>query len=98
MQFMATLTHSPDNCWAREEHAEKASDWIEGMETKAEEAGVGLRGAFVAPNEHTFYLVLESDDFSAVTEFLGPPLLQDHNGHVTPVITLQQADEVLLDG
>lgn len=57
-----------------------------------------MRGAFVAPNEHTFYLVLESDDFSAVTEFLGPPLLHDHDGHVAPVITLQRADEVLLDG
>ena len=66
------------------------------MDAKAEEAGVELQGAFVAPNEHTFYLHLESDDFSALTEFLGPPLLHNHDGHVEPVITLQRADEVLL--
>lgn len=97
MQFIARLTHSPDYCWAREEHAEKASDWIDGMETRAEDAGIELQGAFVTPNEHTFYFLLEWDDFGAVSEFLGPPLLHDHDGHIAPVITLQRADEVLLE-
>lgn len=94
---MARLVHSPDNCWAREENEEEASDWIESMETRADDAGVELQRAFVTPNEHTFYIILESDDFGAVSEFLGPPLLEDHDGHVAPVIPLQQADEVFLE-
>lgn len=67
------------------------------MDTKAEKAGVELQGAFVAPNGHTFYIFLESDDFSAVTEFLGPPLLHDHDGRDAAIITLQRADGVLLE-
>lgn len=97
MLFVATLRHSPDNCWARDEHEQKAKDWIAGISSKAEESGVELHGAYVTPNEHTFYFVLEADDFGSVTEFLGPPLLEDHDGHVAPVISFEQASERLLE-
>ena len=95
MQFIATVTHSPDNCWARPENEEKSREWIEGMHTNAEETGVQLHGAFVAPNEHTFYFLMEAETFEAVTEFLGPPLLQDHDGHVVPVLGLSEVDDVI---
>ena len=97
MLFVATLTHSPDNCWARAEHEQMAEDWIADMDEKAERSDVELHGAYVTPNEHTFHFVVESDDFGAVTEFLGPPLLQDHDGHIAPVISFDQAADVLLE-
>lgn len=95
MQFIVTLTHSPDDCWARPENEDVADEWIEGMDANAEEAGIQLRGAYATPNEHTFYFVVEADTFEAVTEFLGPPLLQDHDGHVAPVVDLAAAGDVL---
>lgn len=97
MQFVATLTHSPADCWAREENEEKAEAWIADMESRAERTGVTLHGAYVTPSEHTFYFVLESDDFGAVTEFLGPPLLQDHDAHVAPVVSFGEASEAVLE-
>ena len=97
MHFIATLEHSADRCWARDEHEEKAREWIGSMEERAEEHGVELHGGYVAPNEHTFYFVLEADSFEAVSGFLGPPLLQDHDGHVAPVLTLGQAVDTLLE-
>lgn len=96
MRFVVKLRHSPENCWARKENTQKAKDWIAGMETMAEEMGVELHGAYVAPNEHTFYFVLEADDFATVSEFLGPPLLQDHEGDVSPVLPFHEVDDVLL--
>lgn len=97
MLYVATLHHSADNCWARPKNQEKADGWVDDMEQKAEETGVELRGAYVTPNEHAFYFVLEADSFEAVTSFLGPPLLQDHEGHVAPVIDLSDAPQLLLE-
>ena len=97
MRFVATLTHSPDNCWARPENEEKADQWTEEMGSNAEAAGVELHGAYVTPSEHTFYFIIESDTFEAVTEFLGPPLLQDHDAHIAPVISFEQATDIVLE-
>ena len=97
MQFVATLTHSPENCWAREENEKKADEWITNMRSHAEEAGVDLHGAYVTPNEHAFYFVLESDSFESVTAFLGPPLLQDHDADISPVVSFEQAADVVLE-
>lgn len=95
MRFVARLKHSPDNCWAREENAKKAREWIAETESEAERLGVELHGAYVTPNEHTFYFVVEADDFSAVSEFFGPPLLQDHEGDIAPVIPFEEVEDLL---
>lgn len=96
MKFIATLEHSPDNCWAREENEEKALELVPELENRAAEHDVELYGAYATPSEHTFYFVLGADTFEAVTGFLGPPILEDHEGHIAPVLTLGEAvDEVL---
>lgn len=97
MQLMAMLTHSPDRCWAREENEEIAKDWIAGMYDRTEDLGVDLQGAYVTPNEHAFYFVLEAEEFDAVTTFLGPPLLTDHEAHITPVLSFERTEEALLE-
>lgn len=95
MLFVATLEHSPDNCWARKEEA--AREWIGGMEQRAEEHGVDLQGAYSTPNEHTFYFLMEADSFEAVTGFLGPPLLEDHDGHIAPVLPMGETPDVVME-
>jgi hypothetical protein len=91
MQFIAKLTHSPDNCWARDEHEGKASELKDRLANAEDAYGVSILGAYVAANEHTFHLILESDSFEAITGLLGPPLLQDHNADVIPVTTIEEA-------
>jgi hypothetical protein len=97
MRFVATLSHSPDNCWAREQNEEMAREWIANVGQKAEENDVGLHAAYAAPNEHRFYFVLEADSFENVTRFLGPPALQDHDGDITPVLEFESVTESVLD-
>lgn len=91
MFFIATLTHSPDNCWARDEHEGKATELVERLEEAEQSVGVSVHGAYVAPNEHTFYFLLEADSFEAVTRLLGPPLLQDHAADIVPVTSITGA-------
>lgn len=97
MQFIATLTHDVEHCWASSEKEAAADEWIETMEDHAAEHDVDLRGAYVTPNEHTFYFIMEADTFEAVTAFLGPPLLTDHDGRIAPVMALSEAGDVVKD-
>ena len=91
MQFHVRLTHSPDNCWARDEQAGKAADLVARLEDAHDSFGVTVRSALVAPNEHTFFFLLEAESFEAVTALLGPPLLQDHAADIVPVTTFAAA-------
>lgn len=93
MRFIVSLTHSAANCWARDEHEGKASQLTERLADAEDEHGVTVDGAYVAPNEHTFYLVLEAERFEAVTGLLGPPVLQDHTADIVPVTTIEGAME-----
>ena len=95
MFLIATLTHSPDNCWARNEHEGKASEMVDRLENAEESFNVSVHGAYVAPNEHTFYFVLEADSFEAVTQLLGPPVLQDHTAEIVPVTSFTGAMEAV---
>ena len=95
MRFIATLKHDPDHCWALEENEDKAGEWIEGMDRRAAESGVQIHGSYVCPIEHTFYFVLEADDFEGVSSFLGPPMLTDHEAHVSPVLTFGEAERAV---
>jgi hypothetical protein len=95
VRYVVTMTHGTENCWARAENEEKAKKWIDGMEETASEAGVEVEGAYVCPNEHTFYFVLEADSFEGVSTFLGPPLLTDHDAHVAPVVSFGEAERAV---
>lgn len=87
MLFHIQLTHRPENCWARDEHEGKASELVAWLEDTKGSRGVSVQSAFVAPNEHTFYPIVEADTFEDVTALLGPPLLQDHEADIVSVTT-----------
>ncbi|KAB1186942.1 MULTISPECIES: DUF3303 family protein [Haloferax] len=95
MKFIVRLTHSPDNCWARPENQEKATEFQQRLENVDEELGVTVHSAFVAPNEHTFYLVLDAESFEGVVGLLGPPVLEDHEADITPVMSIVGAMDVI---
>ena len=91
MKFVITLVHPPEQCLARKEYVEEGRKWISEMKESADKLGIKIEGAYVTPNEHTFYFILESNDFKAVSTFLGPPILTHHTGKISPVVTFEEA-------
>jgi hypothetical protein len=97
MFFIAQLTHSPELCFGRPEHKERAKELMEFMKNIAKyekEAGVKVHGFYLNANEHTFFMVLESDKYLNVSKFLGcKPILTHHTAKITPVVTLEESLE-----
>ena len=97
MIFIAQLTHSPELCFGRPEHKEKAKEFkefMENMEKYEKEAGVKMQGFYLNSNEHTFYFIVEADNFLKISKFLGfSPLLTHHTAKITPVVTLEETLE-----
>jgi hypothetical protein len=51
----------------------------------------------VTPNEHKFYFFLEAETFDAISGFLGSPFLEDHDGHISPVLSFGEARATILE-
>ena len=97
MIFIAQLTHPPELCFGRPEHKEIAQElmeFMENMEKYEKEAGVKKHGFYLNSNEHTFYFILEADNFLKISKFLGVgPLLTHHTAKITPVVSLEETLE-----
>ncbi|MBI2166507.1 MAG: hypothetical protein HYU29_08940 [Chloroflexi bacterium] len=86
MLFVATHSHTPESCpvddpvslhqLAKEEHAKSC--------------GVKVLGSYIASPEHTFYFVLEAQDYASVARFFRP-VMKIGASRITPVQTLQEA-------
>jgi len=95
MLFHVQLTHSPENCWGRDEHEGKAVEFVARIRNAEESHGVSVHSAMVAPVEHTFYLLFEADTYEELTDLLSGASLEDHEADVVPVMTLGGAMETL---
>jgi hypothetical protein len=93
--FLVTLVHPPELCFGRKEYNEEGKLWFDGMKASAEKYGVKVHGSWVCPIEHVFYIMLESNDFKAVSAFLSPPILTHHSGKISPIITVEEAFETV---
>lgn len=91
MLFHVRLTHRPENCWARDENEGKPTEMVARIEDTDESSGVNVRSAALAPNEHTFFLMVEADTVEGLTALLGPPILRDHEADVVPVTAIGNA-------
>ena len=91
MLFMAILTHTPEHCFARAEYQADGKKWVEEIRKLGEVLDIKVHGAYVSPNEHTFYFVLEADNFDASSDLLRPPMLTHHSGKVSPIMTVEEA-------
>src|SRR3990172_8008761 len=89
--FVASLAHTPEQCFGRKEYAAEGKRWAGELKSSAKKLGVKVHGAHVCTNEHTFYFVLESNDYKAVSELLGPPMLTHSSGRVSPVVAIEEA-------
>jgi hypothetical protein len=69
-------------------------EFMENMEQHATDAAVTCHGFYLNSNEHTFYFILEADNFLNISKFLGvDPVLTHHTAKITPVVTLAQTLE-----
>ena len=97
MIIIAQLKHSPELCFGRPEHKEKAKElmeFMENMEKYEKEAEVKVRGFYLNSNEHTFYFIIEADNFLKISKFLSvDPVLTHHTAKITPVVTLEETLE-----
>jgi len=90
LMFVATLTHSPGLCFGNPQYKEEGKKWIKNMRDSAKEAGVKTHGAYLCPNEHTFYFVLEAENLKAISDFLGPPMSTHHRARISPVMGVDE--------
>ena len=95
MMFHVRLTHSPENCWGRDEHGGKAEELVTRIADAEGSHGVSVHSAMVSPVEHTFYLLVESDTYESLAGLLSGSIGQDHEANVVPVMTLRGAMKTL---
>ena len=53
-----------------------------------------MHGFYLNNSEHTFYYILEGDNYLKISKFLGvDPVLTHHTAKITPVVTLEETLE-----
>jgi hypothetical protein len=88
MLFQVIHTHTSENCPAGSpEQLKPASAWWQALKKTP---GVKVLAGTVSPLDHTFYVLVEADDYANVARAMGP-LMSLGTGHVIPVLTLDQA-------
>lgn len=88
MQFVITLEHPPELCFANKEYTAEAKRWLDSIEERAKPLGIKIYGAYVSTIEHTFYFILEADNVKAISEFFSPPFLTHHEARISPVTAI----------
>lgn len=88
MQFVITLEHPPELCFANKEYTAEGKRWLDSIEERAKPSGIKIYGAYVSVIEHTFYFILEANDIKAISEFFSPPFLTHHKARISPVTAI----------
>jgi hypothetical protein len=87
MLFQVVHTHTNETCPGQS--SEKARQFGEWWQSMKKAPGVKVLTGYVEPMNHTFYIVVEADDYPALARALGP-LNTYGTGHTSPVLTLDQ--------
>jgi hypothetical protein len=63
------------------------------MQDYAKKAGIKILGNYVAPHEHTMYLILEASDLAALEKGMVPLMLMG-DAQLIPILTVEQAANI----
>jgi uncharacterized protein with GYD domain len=88
MLFMYIHTHPLDKCVA--DKPQEMKKMVAKAQEETKKAGVKMVGAFVAPHEHTQWIIFDAPDI-AILEKLLIPMTVWGTAKLVPVITLEQA-------
>ena len=88
MLFMYVHTHTAERCTVNkmDENAKMFSTF----QDEAKKANIKIMGGYVAPHEHTFWLICEATDLMALEKGLVPLTLWG-TAQIIPVLTMEQA-------
>ena len=88
MLFQVVHSHTIETCPAQSPEATKRSgEWWQALKKTP---GVKVLAGAVSPLDHTFYITVEADDYPTLARALGW-LVSIGTGHISPVLTLDQA-------
>jgi hypothetical protein len=88
MLFQVIHVHSHETCpGVHSELLDRYGNWWDEVKKNS---SIKLLGGYVAPAEHTFYITIEADDYSAVVRAMGP-LNAIGTGNIVPMIPLDAA-------
>ncbi len=87
--YMGLWKHTPETCPGRSKEGAKMLSDFWSRRAEWEKKGVKILGAWVTVTGHGYYIVVQSKDFAAVTEFF-LPLCPTQTGDFVPVLTMDE--------
>ena len=88
MLFQVTHEHTSETCpGTKPELLQSMSQWWDALKKNPD---VKVLSGYVSPTDHVFHITLEASDNGALARAIGP-LNAIGSGHVSPVVTLDQA-------
>jgi hypothetical protein len=87
--YMGLWKHTPETCPGRSKEGAKMLSGFWSRRAEWERKGVKILGAWVTVTGHGYYIVVQSKDFAAVTEFF-LPLCPSQTGDFVPVLTMDE--------
>lgn len=91
MLLLVSHTHTPERC-PGVKSAESGKEFLKSIsEEIASKEKVKIIGSYIAPTEHTIWLVLEADSLKSVENFTFESLANVGSNKITPVMTINQA-------
>ena len=88
MLFMYIHKHPAEKC-----PVNKPDDNLKmfsNMQDYAKKAGIKILGNYVAPHEHTMYIIFEASDLAALEKGMVPVMLMG-DAQLIPILTAEQA-------
>jgi hypothetical protein len=95
MLFQIIHTHDLEHCSASSPEQGKVA--IEWWQSFKETPGVKVLSGYVAPLEHTYYITVETEDYSTLTKAVGT-LLCMGTGRVIPVLSMDAGARLTKSG
>ena len=87
MLFQIVHTHTNETCPGQS--AEQAKRFAEWWQAVKKAPGIKVLAGYVSPMDHTFYITVEADDYTALAKAMGG-LNTYGAGRTFPVLTLDQ--------
>jgi uncharacterized protein with GYD domain len=72
MLFVVTHVHPPELCPCDNPELVKKTVGVMGSKAHAEKSGVRVLGSYMVPEEHTFFFIIESNDYGKIMDFFKP--------------------------
>jgi len=95
MLFVAIHTHTPELCPSDSPEKIRKTVDVVASEEHAKKTKAKVLGIYTAPPEHTFFFILEADDYGSIIDFFRP-MMKIGTLRITPVSPIKPTIEKFL--